>query len=177
MNFAVYNRSTGIILRMVDSPPEIIDIQVGNEEEFFLNCPLESTHIINGEPVTLEPTQPEAVPLTLEEVKFKKWSEIKKARDAEELSGFDYLGKRFDSDSAAIRRISIAVQAAQVVPEFSIEWTCQDSSTITMDKSQMVQIPITMAMRGNAIHQKARTLKMQIEEAQTIEGVEAIRWV
>jgi len=129
-----------------------------------------ATHIINGVPVVQST-------LTLLRAKEIKWDEIKKARDVEELSGFDYLDKRFDSDLAAIRRISIAVQAAQVVPEFSIEWTCQDSSTVTMDKSQMVQIPITMALRGNAIHQKARALKTQIELAETVEEVEAIKWV
>jgi hypothetical protein len=168
---AIYRVSDGLILRHTIDPPEAVELQAFEGEEFYLNCPLGATHIIDNAPVTIG-----APPPTLEETKLKKWEEIKKARDGEELSGFDYLGKRFDSDSAAIRRISIAVQAAQVAPEFSIEWTCQGSSTITLNKSQMVQIPITMALRGDAIHQKARALKTQIELAGTVEEVEAISW-
>jgi len=170
MHIAIYDVSTGFISRHTDCPISQAASQCFEGEEFFLNCPTEATHIINGEPVSILPT------IDLADAKTMKWEEIKKARDAEELSGFDYLGKRFDSDSAAIRRISIAVQAAQVAPEFSIEWTCQDSSTITLNKSQMVQIPITMALRGDAIHQKARAIKTQIELAGTVEEVEAIRW-
>jgi len=128
-----------------------------------------ATHIINGVPVVNNM-------LSLERIKELKWEEIKRARDNAEQAGFDYMGKRIDSDPASIRRIGIAVQAAQVIPDFSIMWTCQDNSTMLLDGTQMMQMPITMAVQGDLIHQKSRTLRAQIEAALTIEEVNAIAW-
>ena len=52
---AVYNRSTGKITAMISGAPNQIDIQCGEDEDFFLNCPLGATHILEGIPSTMEP--------------------------------------------------------------------------------------------------------------------------
>jgi len=60
MNIAIYDTISGRIKRLNDCLPCNIDIQCQDSEEFYLNCPLEATHIINNEPVTIipEPTPP-----------------------------------------------------------------------------------------------------------------------
>jgi len=168
MNIAVYSLEDGKIKRRISCLPSMVLGMCLPLEDFFLNCPDTSTHIINNEPVT--------VPPSLEENKVAKIAEINQARDKMELTGFDYLGKRFDSDVNAMRRISIAVQAAQSYPDFIVEWTCQDNSTITLNAEQIIAMPLTMAVYGNELHQKARTLKAQIEAATTIDEVNLIDW-
>lgn len=102
---------------------------------------------------------------------------ITKARDAEESDGFTAYGKVFDSDKRAIERITVGVQAAQAMGDsFTVEWTCKDNTTITLDRAQMEALPIFMAMAGDALHQKARTLKAQIDAATSMEEIDAIQW-
>jgi hypothetical protein len=53
MRAAIYDISTGAILRTVDCPPDHISIQCAAGEDFFINCPAEATHIINNEAVAV----------------------------------------------------------------------------------------------------------------------------
>ena len=102
---------------------------------------------------------------------------ITAARNTAEGQGFLAFGKVFDSDAAAIQRILGAAQAAQIVGNsFSIEWTCADNSTILLDQSQMLALPAVMADAANAMHIKARSLKAEIDAAQTIEEITSIQW-
>lgn len=55
---AIYNLTTGEILRFVTTSPIELDLQVGTDEEFYLNCPEWATHIIDDEPVKVEPPPP-----------------------------------------------------------------------------------------------------------------------
>lgn len=102
---------------------------------------------------------------------------ITAARNIEEKDGFMAYGKVFDSDATSLQRISIAVQAAQVIGEqFTIEWTCKDNSTITLDYAQTIALPLIMAQAANALHVKARALKAQIDAATTLEEINAVVW-
>lgn len=113
----------------------------------------------------------------LEEYKSQKIMEINERRDTTEANGFEAFGKLLDSDEKAIRRISLAAQAAQAVGEnFTIDWTCKDNSTLTLGYQQMMLLPVIMAQAGNAIHQYARQLKASVSSATTLEEVEAIVW-
>jgi len=58
MNVAIYDIETGRINRFVSCNVSAISIQVGGGEEFFLNCPPETTHIVNGEPRVVAPLPP-----------------------------------------------------------------------------------------------------------------------
>ena len=50
---AIYRLSDGQILRLTDAPVDYIAIQCLQGEEFYLNYPLDATHIIDNEPVTI----------------------------------------------------------------------------------------------------------------------------
>jgi len=60
MRLTIYRLSDGVILRTVNVPFNSTDKQINGGEEFFLNCPEGATHVIDGNPVTIEPPPPPA---------------------------------------------------------------------------------------------------------------------
>ena len=114
---------------------------------------------------------------SLEELKHAKRIEINQARDKEEQRGFEYLGKRFDSDSISCLRISCAAQSISLAPQGStITWTCQDNSTIELDVEKLTGLVMALANHSNLCHQKASELKKLIASATTKEKLETITW-
>lgn len=105
---------------------------------------------------------------------------INLARDRAERGGFDAYGKVFDSDDKSINRILSSAQAASAAKSaslpMSVEWTCADNSTITLDADMLLALPLHMAMAGNAIHAKAKALKASIDAASSFSEIEAIVW-
>jgi hypothetical protein len=119
-------------------------------------------------------------PRTLADVKAARWREMKRHRDLLEASGFPYMGKRLDSDARSVQRINTAVQAAQAAlasnEAFSITWTCADNSTLALDGTAMLGVPVALAVYADQLHQACKTLRAQIEAATTPAQVQAIAW-
>lgn len=65
MIISIYKTSTGLLVRKVDCTIDSVGNQCQDGEEFYLNCPLTATHIINNEPVTITP---EPIPPTEAEI-------------------------------------------------------------------------------------------------------------
>lgn len=119
-------------------------------------------------------------PGALDKAKEAAKLRINIARNAAERSGFEAYGKTFDSDDDSIKRILSTSQAAAaskaaMVP-LSVDWTCADNSTITLDADMLIALPLHMAMAGNAIHGRAKALKADIDAATTIEEIDAVVW-
>lgn len=115
---------------------------------------------------------------SLDELKAEKRAEINQARDAAEQGGFEYMGKTFDSDPISCQRISTAAQAMAFAPEESaIVWTCQDNTTISLNKTQLAGLVAALAQWSNTCHQKATALKAEIEKAQTKEELDKITYI
>lgn len=114
----------------------------------------------------------------LQNAKQQLIQRINTKRDELEASGFNYLGKRLDSDERSVLRFNVAVQAAQAAAaaqqSFEIDWTCADNSTLTMGLVEMLGLPVAFAQYGNALHQHARALKGAVEAAQTSAELAAI---
>lgn len=55
---SIYNIHSGEINRRVVCPCDHIETQCSAGQDFFLNCPPNATHIINGKPVTVAPPPP-----------------------------------------------------------------------------------------------------------------------
>lgn len=122
--------------------------------------------------------EPEVTPEpTLDELKLLKRAEINSARDRTEQGGFEYLGKVFDSDMISCQRISTAAQAmAFAQEETAIVWTCQDNTTISLNKTQLAGMVGALAQHSNSCHQKATALKAEVEKAKSKEELEKITW-
>jgi hypothetical protein len=140
----------------------------------WLDCPDECMAYTWGyDGVAFSPPAPPP----LASIKAAKRKAINAARDAEESAGFDYLGKRFDSDLQGIKRLYGAIMAALVAPgNFDVQWTTSDGSTITLNKGQLTALPLVMAAASNSLHAKARNLKAQINAAQSASEVDAVVW-
>ena len=114
---------------------------------------------------------------SLADLKAQKRAEINKARDKAEQSGFEYLGKTFDSYQVSCIRISSAAQAMQYAPDdATITWTTQDNSTIDLNKSQVSGLVVALAQHSNECHQKATALKAQIDACDSKEALDKIKW-
>lgn len=114
---------------------------------------------------------------TLNELKEAKRAEINQARDEAEQGGFEYMGKVFDSDPISCQRISMAAQAMALADDIAkITWTCQDNTTIDLNKTQIAGVVVALAEWSNTCHQKATALKAQIDAAKTAEELEKITW-
>lgn len=145
---------------------EIIQVLVTREETYT-------------EQVTVRYYQLVSIPEpTLDELKAQKRAEINQARDKAEQGGFEYLGKTFDSDQVSCLRISTAAQALALAPEESaIVWTCQDNTTISLNKEQLVGLVAALAQHSNNCHQKATALKAEIDKAKSKEELDKIVWI
>lgn len=54
MKVAIYDTVSGKIKRFIHDTPACIDIQCTQEnEDYYLNCPEDSTHIVNNEPIKI----------------------------------------------------------------------------------------------------------------------------
>lgn len=105
---------------------------------------------------------------------------IKAMRDSLETAGFLYMGTVIDSDPRSVQRINTAVQAAQAaitlgVP-FSVDWTAQDNSVVSMTAEDVIGMASALALYGNTLHVIARERKATILSATTVEEINAVKW-
>lgn len=117
--------------------------------------------------------------LTIEELKNKKKEELNQDRDKTEQGGFEYMGKIFDSDLISCVRIQGAAQLATQMPMSDtpiIEWTCKDNTHIKLTPAELIGLSAALANWSNECHKKASELKQQVDDAQTEEELNAIKW-
>ena len=116
----------------------------------------------------------------MQEAKDAAKLRVNEWRDAAERNGFSAYGKTIDSDDKSIQRLLGASQAAVIAKQLgqplSIEWTCADNTTLIMDADMLIEIPVILAQTADALHQKARALKAQIDAATTLNEIAAIVW-
>lgn len=116
----------------------------------------------------------------LEKAKTNKLKELKAARDKKESGGFTWNNNIFDSDPISQVRIQGAVALAQTSissnGNFEIDWTLKDNTVLPLSAADMVQVGLSLANHIISIHSTYRNLKQQVENASTIETVDAISW-
>jgi len=117
---------------------------------------------------------------TLAEAKTEKLEEITRERDNKEQAGFDYMGKTFDADATSVQRLTLAAQSASLAlasnEPFTINWTVQDDSSITLNAAEMLGVVPAIATHADTLHQEGRKLKNAVNNATTLDEVEAIVW-
>ena len=127
---------------------------VRGDESFYYNQEIDDAPYLV---VTLKP---------VESVREMVKARAKAIRQQMETAGFPYMGKTFDSDERSAIKINTAVQTAQVAgPAFTINWTAQDDTDVTMDQAAMFGMPAALATYANALHIAYRTHKAAINEA------------
>jgi hypothetical protein len=173
----VYDVTTGEILKRVIAPPDMIDLQVGTGQEFFLNPPEEATHIIDNVPVVVPPPDP-----TLQQVKAAKLTEIKRAFECECMAGtiMTSLGFSMDARRSGVNNDlenmqELATYMEEVGATYA-EVTDANNQTQVCLLVQVQQIAKEIRAAGLLRYQKKFTLRNQVNAATTKEEVEAITW-
>lgn len=114
------------------------------------------------------------VVIPLDTVKATKIAELKLARDTEELSPISYGGYLWDFDTYAQMRINGAIT---VLGTATVTWTSADNEEIRqVSANDLRGVVGAAALRSNELHVKYRELKTSVENAETVEDVNAIVW-
>ena len=118
----------------------------------------------------------------LDDAKARKWAQIKTDRIRAEDAGFtvEGLGK-FQSDADSRQKIVGAGLAAKIAKDegapYSVDWTPADNSVVTLNADQMIAVGQDLLVHLDAAHQRSRLLYQKIQDAETVEEVNAIQWV
>lgn len=113
----------------------------------------------------------------LEYVRNKQWEEIKKDRDYAETSGLPFKDKVLDYDMRSAFKLDIAMESAkQIGDKFSIDWTMQDNTVMTLTYTDLLSIPLIAANYSNELHKKARQYRDKIYNLTDIKEITGIKW-
>lgn len=100
------------------------------------------------------------------------WERVKLIRDAVIAGGAPTPFGTVDCDTEGRSNISGASTAAIIATisdqPFSITWTLQDNSLVTLDASQMMALGLAVVGHVNAAHERARVLRAALDEAQDV---------
>lgn len=199
-SYIAYDPTTGEIVRKVTCPEEIAELQFQAGEQWIEADASPETHYVKDGAVVAYTAQAREqksrrvsshhvwsnsamqwVDLrTLEQRRAAKWAEMKRAREAAEAAGFDTPWGRFDSDPISQTKIIGAAQLASIAlaqgAPFNVEWTLQDNTSVSLDATQMIAVGAALAAHIDAVHQRGRQLRAQIEAATTFADLEGISW-
>ena len=121
----------------------------------------------------------EVVPVikSLDEAKEAKINELKSIRDFKEMEPVLYAEHKFDFDSKSYERITAAIYALDMQGATStINWTLADNGSIPVTANDLRGVIAAAAARSDALHTTYRTLKAQVQAAETAEEVKTIVW-
>lgn len=114
--------------------------------------------------------------LDLTEAKSLAWKRIKRDRNAEEFSTFEWNSHTFQCDERSQSRIVSAVQRAQLDSTLTMVWTLADNSTVSLNATELKQVGQALSSHIDACHVKARGLRTQINAAETEAELDLITW-
>jgi len=178
--FAYYDPNDGRILQWIDTDTHAHHLP---DASLLHRCTIADWSLLQEGELMVQDGQivPYAAPAPdLALLKWQRLTALNEERDRREAAGFPYLDKLFDSNPLSVQRITAAALAAQSAlatnSPFEIEWTAADNSTITLNATELLGMPIALATHAASLHNTARQLKSQVESATTVEEVEAIQW-
>ena len=113
----------------------------------------------------------------LEMVKEEKIAELKFMRDSLEVEPIEYNGNLFDYDEKARERLRNKRQEIEDKGGTgTIPWTLADNTEVVIGLQDFIGINNAATERAELLHFKYRTLREQVDNATTVEEVNAIEW-
>lgn len=160
---------------------KIVEVFETDDEElaklngYTTPCDKEIVKVYDGSYKFADETTDEDFLPSLEAVKKNKIIELKMLRDDKEVEDISVSGHLFDYDEKARERINAAIIALDLTGG-TITWTLADNTDTEVTANDLRYVIAMVAQRSNILHVKYRTLKEQVENAQTKQEVEAITW-
>lgn len=119
--------------------------------------------------------------LPLEVARGVKWENIKRSREQDINRPLVMAYGVFQAGVEDRKNITDAILLANTLAALeqpvAIEWTLLDNSVITLDQTQLVQLGLALGARTQAAYSQARTLREQIDAAESQEDLDAIVWI
>ena len=151
---------------------------VGNDDFNKLVGNGDGEYLIADDGVVYPKPAPTDVEL-LAAAKPAKIAALKAERDAAEVEPITYNGNSYDYDEKARDRINAAiialdVQSAKAKTAAYIDWTTADNADVKVTADDLRCVIAMVAQRSNALHVAYREAKDKVEQATTVEEVEAV---
>lgn len=114
---------------------------------------------------------------TLAAAKDRAWIAVKAGRAAAEVGTFTYDGGTYDIDKLHVTgAVVLAMVANSLGAPYSETWTLFDNSVRDLDADQVIALGVALGQRVSEIYATARSLREQIDAAETIDAASAIHW-
>jgi hypothetical protein len=104
----------------------------------------------------------------------QQWEMVRAYRDERMASGCETPKGRMDTDPDSIAKLTGAVVTAQIVPDFSVDWTMADNSTVTHSGADIIAAGLAASRHVAACHAVGVALRAQIDAAATNAEVRAV---
>lgn len=143
MEVAIYKISNNKISRFITCHPSIIDIQCESDEDFFLNCPVDATHIIDGEAVVQlsAPT----------EFELREIAKENRAKAVASIIVTTASGKAFDGDESSQTRMARAIIGMEAIGRVLITWTLADNSIVDVSAAELTEALVLAGERQSQL--------------------------
>ncbi len=197
----IFDRGTGELLRIVECPADMADVQASTSEVSFADeTATAQTHYLNKGALTAytpaqaasKATQPsypsrwsDAL-LGWEDLRsvFRsrdaQWGRIKTLRNAALTAPLPTAYGEFDADPSSQKNITDSVLLAQTLAALGqpveIDFTRADNTTVTLSAAQMIEVGLALGQRTQQVYATARALRAAIDAATTISEIESIAW-
>lgn len=124
------------------------------------------------------------------EAKEAKRAELRAARDKAIAAGVSYAGNVYDSDATAQTNVFQALQGLQAVKGLpaevrallpgpvptSISWKTAANDYVDLTEQDLVFLMAVLSLQKQTLFGIERTLLVQLDQATTLESVQAITW-
>lgn len=110
----------------------------------------------------------------LNEAKEMRINHLKRCRDYYEKKPVPYNDNLFDFDEKSYQRITAAIYVLS--NGGTIAWTTADNNVVNVTADDLRGVIAQAAIRSDQLHKKCRILKDAVNNAQSVEEVQAINW-
>lgn len=192
MKITIFKSETGQIMRVADVPESMVPYQTTADEGWIYGSYADDCFYIDRNIAVAAPKQTNLNHTfnyltkqwedlrTLADVKAVKNSAINQARAAANTSTFTFQGKQIATDYLSRSDIDATHGAILMIqalpPGWPGGWKTADNSYVAIpDVATWGQFYGAMVAQGTANFNRAQALKFQVESANTIDAVEAIK--
>lgn len=164
------DKETGLVSVSVAADPDMPYFT----EHGYAYLDVEQAYNGNWYLVGYAPEQP------LEEAKAQKLSQVNSWRnEARQTEGAEYALDLFDIDEVSQSNIMAQIKVAELLgnPEVQYIYRSKSNKDHMLNLAQLQELGLAIASKVNQIYQHSWNLKAAIQDAKTLEEVQALSWI
>lgn len=116
--------------------------------------------------------------MDFDSAKEYKLFELKASKTVSDYAGFTFQDKTIDSDESSRTKILLAANQAAINDKFSIKWTAQDGSVLSLNSKEVLALASTLLDFISTNHEKYAALKRKVaaKKVKTVDDLAKITW-